>query len=728
MKKITKITALLLAACMSGFTLASCGDNGDATTGSDGTNGGGGNDTPAINYPMPTSQRLSADESYDNALGDFYELYEKAGDAKTVSERFALMAIAEAKLMESGVMVPMQSNGGNYAISKVAPYTISPVLWGTDSSRYHNALVATEPITPADRDALKALWAETKGTGTYEEKARDYLEEKGYEIKRTYTLNYSSDPDNLDLFTSSKTVNSDVLVNTYDGLVEYDGENVLQPALAEKWEKTENEDGTVTWTFTLREGVMWVNSNGEELAELTADDFVAGFQHMLDDATGQLSWLITDKIVGAAEYTAGEADMEDVGVKAVDDYTLEYTLMSDVPYFDTMLTYGEFAPLCRSFYESLGGKFGFGNGDAGSYGKTKDDLAYCGPYIITAKTDKQTIVFEKNESYWNKDNINLDKITWVYVDTSNATNAYRNFADGTVDGSGLNSAAVEMAKNDGNFDKYAYVSSTDATCFPGFLNLDRQGFVDSKYSGELQSAQTDAMKERINRAMNNQNFRLALCFGLDRASYLATRLGDDLKYTSMSNMYTPGNFVELAEDTTVTIGGAEKTYKAGTYYGQIVQDQIDADGFEMKVWDPDAEEGIGSSAGFDGWYNAETAKAYLDKAIEELKAEGVEVSADMPIHMDYPYEEDGSTSTAAAHVVKDSIEKFSGGAIIVDLMATEEQNAYLNSTYYYEDPAEANYDLSLNSGWGPDYGDPSTFLDTMVKGGGYMLKCLGLGV
>lgn len=729
MKKFTKILCLLLVACMLMTALAACGGNGDGEDTKDpaDTSGVAGDNTPDDVVDLRT---LTTEEAmYDYVLGEYDAYYAASKEATTISERFALMAIAEAKLLESGVMVPVQSNGGNYAVSKVAPYTISPVLYGSDSDRYHNALVATTPITPADRDALKAIYAEKKGTGTYEAEAKAYLEANGYTLQRTYTLNYTSDPDNLDIHASSKQVNSAVLVNIYDNLVEYDGENVLQPALATDWNSAANDDGTVTWTFKIREGVEWVNSSGEALADLTADDFVAGFQHMLDDASEQLSWLISDKIVGVDAYLHKHGDFADVGVKAEDDYTLTITLIENVPYFETMLTYSTFAPLCRSYYESLGGEFGFGNDNPGTYASDKDHLAYCGPYVISTLTEKTSVVFDKNEKYWNAENINLDKISWVFVDSaSDPTRAYQNFVDGLVDGSGLNNAALQMAKDNGDFDKYAYVSAPDATCFPGFFNINRGGFVSPYDENEQVSAQTDAMKERAHLAMLNQNFRLALATGLDRGSYMAASVGEDLKYASMGNMYTIGNFVSTTEEITVSINGTDKTYPAGTFYGEITQDQLTADGFNITVWDPTQESGLGSSSGFDGWYNPEDSAKYIAKAVEELAVSGVEISAENPLHLDYSYMEDGSTNTAMANVVKTSIEAATNGLVVVDLLGTEDQYSYLYSTYYFENPSEGNYDITLNSGWGPDYGDPSTFLDTMIKGGGYMLKMLGLGV
>ena len=156
MKKFNKIVSLLLALVMV-LSLAACGGK---TT-----------DTPSTGAPVATTEATAAAEYvdpyadirddydalseaiYNDVLGDFIAAYD-AGKAVTdnVSERYALMAIAEAKLLESATLMPLTAKGGNYAISRVAPYSYSSVLWGNDAQRYHNAIVTTEPIKTADRD------------------------------------------------------------------------------------------------------------------------------------------------------------------------------------------------------------------------------------------------------------------------------------------------------------------------------------------------------------------------------------------------------------------------------------------------------------------------------------------------------------------------------------------------------------------------------------------------
>ena len=136
---------------------------------------------------------------YDSILGEYYEYYEKALDtSNSVAMRYALEAIAEAKLLNAAIMLPTTTQGGNYAISRVVPRTINSTLWGNDSDRFHNALVATEFLKPADRDEIKGKWGELAGTGEFAKWVEGFLTEKGYTIKDTYTLGYTSDPQTWD--------------------------------------------------------------------------------------------------------------------------------------------------------------------------------------------------------------------------------------------------------------------------------------------------------------------------------------------------------------------------------------------------------------------------------------------------------------------------------------------------------------------------------------------------
>ncbi len=735
-KKFKRILSLVLVLCMlvgAVATLASCKQDTPADDGIA--------DDYADKYAQ-TYDELSA-KVYKAVLGEFYEAYMLAKAETNVSMKYALMAIAEAKLLESGVMLPLSSNGGMYAISRVAPNTVTSTLWGNDSYRYHNAIVCEEIIKSEDRADLKAMWAELKGTGTWEAEAREYLEGKGYTIKRTYNLGYTSDPQTWDVLATSMAADSEAIVNTYDGLLEYDSENNLVGALATDYAYNWNDP---SWTeadgykvvFNLREGAIWVDNQGTKVDDVTADDFVAGLQHMLD-AEGGLEYLVQGVIVNADEYINGEVtDFAEVGVKALDDYTVEYTLCSKVTYFDTMVGYGVFAPMSRSFFESKGGAFGADYDPTDEdyvYGKTPDDIAYCGPYTVSSNTAESQIVFQKNESYWNVDNINLDTITWKFNDGQDVTKAYTDMKAGTIDGCSLNDSTIVSAKAEKPssesdktyFDAYHYVSSTDATSFMAFVNLYRHSYANFNDETHVVSPQSEAERIRARAAMTSKSFRLALAFATDRATYNAQVTGDDLKLTSLRNTYTPGTFVTLAEEVTVEINGEEVTYPAGTFYGKIIQDQLDADGVPIKAWDPDADGGIGSSDGFDGWYDADNAKEYMAEAVEELADMGITVDADHPIVIDLPVYAASTVYMNRGLAYKTSVETATEGLIKVNLVECADASQWYYAGYYPPTGYEGNYDMCDLSGWGPDYGDPSTYLDTMLPDyAGYMTKALGI--
>ena len=729
MKK-KQILSLVLVAAM-GLSLVACGGEKK----DDSANAG--KEVEAVDVDNAEFREVDAaayteesSELYNSQLGEYYEYYKKAEECETVSEKYATLAIAEAKLLESGLMLPTTTKGGYYQMSRVARNSTDYVLWGSDENRLYTALVCTEPITSEDTAALRAKYADLKGTGEYRAWAEKYLKDKGYKFKDTYNMAYSADPTTWDILASSLSVDNEVLVNTYDGLLEYDNETVQQPALAESYDVS--EDG-LTYTFHLRKGVSWVDSQGSKVADVVADDFVAGMQHCMDVAGG-LEYLAGEGgcgIVNADEYIGGEVvDFAEVGVKAIDDYTLEYTLDKPCTFFTTMLGYSIFAPMSRKYYESQGGKFGSEYDDSAAdykYGKSADNIAYCGPYLVTNATEKNTIVFSANKSYYKADSVAIKTLTWKYNDGTDPLKTYNDFKDGVVDGCSLTDATLELAKKEGTFDKYGFVGSTDATTFMIFYNINRYAFANFNAETAVVSSQTAADALRSRTALQNQNFRLALDFAVDRASYNAQTVGEDLKLTSLRNSYVPGTFVTLDEETTVEINGTETTFPEGTYYGEVVQAQLDADNIPIKAWDPTADEGIGSSDGYDGWYNPDEAVKFLDKAIEELEAQGVEVSEENPIVLDYPYPVFYEIYANKANAYKQSVENALGGKVVVNLTECADQDQWYYSGYYATYGYEENADIYDMSGWGPDYGDPLTYLNTMLPDySGYMTKALGI--
>ena len=489
-----------------------------------------------------------------------------------------------------------------------------------------------------------------------------------------------------------------------------------------------SDDGLV-YTFTIREGAVWVDSQGRKVADVKADDWVAGMQHMLDAAEG-LEYLVGPEgcnIAGAEAYMNGETtDFTTVGVKALDDYTLEYTLEAASPFFTTMLGYGVFAPMSRDYYTSQGGQFGADfNAEAENYlyGKDPDHIAYNGPYLVTNSTAQNTIVFQANPSYWNADHINIHTVNWYYNDGTDALKSYNDFKAGILSGCGLNASAVEQAKADGLFEGNSYVAATDATSFMGFFNVNRTAFANFNDNTKAVSPQTVEDAARTKAAMSNLHFRRALLMSLDRGAYEAQSVGEELKYAALINSYVPGNFVFVDEEVTVDINGTATTFAAGTYYGEIMQAQLDADGVTAKVWDADTQQ----SSGFDGWYNVDNAKAELELAVAELAAEGVVVDADHPIYIDVPTFTGSEVYSNREEALKQSVANASDNRIVINKVDCPTSGEWYYAGYYYNTGYEANFDLCDLSGWGPDYGDPQTYLDTMLPDyAGYRVKALGV--
>lgn len=692
-RKIFAILAMVLVLVLSVGVFAACNPKEE------------GNDDPK---PAEKTYQQISDELYNEALGDFYSAYQVALAATDTDERYALMAIAEAKLLESGTFIPTSANGGSLGLSRVAPGTVSSALWGNDQNRFHNVVVATEFIKSADRDAMKAKYAELKGTGTYEAWAKSYLTSHGYTLKDSYTIGYSADPQTWDILATYRSADAEAIINTFDGLVEYDNEGQPKGALASTWDVS--EDG-LTYTFHLREGLVWATKDGTKYADLTAQDFVDGLERAL--TTGATSYLVEGVIKNAAEFAAGEVEMSEVGVEAVDAHTVKYTLEEPCTYFLSMFNYNPLSPFCKAYADSVGE----------AYGTTPDNIVYCGPYVVSNYTKDNKIVFTANPLYWNKDNINIKTLTWLsYAESKDVTATYNDAIAGTIDGAALNTTTLALAKKD--YADKIYVSGTDATAFGFYVNINRAAYEDIQEYG-MKSSQTDAQKVLANQAFQNTNFRMALARAIDKKVYMAQVKGEDASEYCLGNMYTPGSYVQLSKAVTVKINGTDTTFAKGTYYGAMVQAQLNADMGDdaMKVWDPTADEGLGSSSGFDGWYNVSVAQKYFAKALDELAAQGVEVSESNPIVIDYPYY-DYATYANRAQALKQNIESVFGGKVKVNLVRGDVY-AWYYAGYYCESGTECNYNIYDCSGWGPDYQDPATFLNTMIPGGD-MIKLLGI--
>ena len=747
MKKFTKLMAMLLVLTMMLSLVACAGNEKPVET------------TAPATEPAPTEEVTepagdvytgpdwaaieamdydeASDALYEWNLGEFNAAYQDAkSEIADLDLRLAKMAIAEAKLMESGVFIPVYGDGGAYAMNRAVPRTVTTTSWGLDEYRWYTALVTNELITSEDRDALTGLWGESADADSWFAAAKAFLADHGYTLTDTWNVANGYEIATWDCIASSYTSDAYFIAPTYSPLLEYDAKNVQQPALAESVDV--NDDGTV-YTFHLRQGVKWVDQQGREIGEVTADDWVASMAHLIDN-TDALGYLMTQSdgcgIKNFDAYLNGEVtDFAEIGVKAIDDYTLEYTLEAPFPAFLSMMGYGCFAPLNRAFYKAQGGTFSV-DGDeytSGNYGTSPANIAYCGAYLVKNFTEKNVTSYVANPSYWNAEAVNTPNINFYFNDGSDPLRTYNEAKEGTIAGCSFNSSALVLAKEEKPegadktyFDLYSYTTTNSATTYCGWVNVHRGTWANYNDNTVGVSTQTEEEQVRTRSALNNQNFRLAMAMAFDRGAFNSTIVGEELKYASLKNSYVTGTFGKTAGEVTVDINGVATTFPAGTYFGVIEQAQLDADGVPLKVWDPEADGGAGSGDGFDGWFNADAAAAYLDKAVAELAQIGVEVSAEKPIHIDVPYGAYSESVTNRMNAYKQSIEKYTGGKVVVDLVSFPDSSSFSYAYYRTSNGAEANYDITPGtSGWGPDYGDAQSFLDT-IQPYGYMTKNIGL--
>lgn len=703
--------ALALALCLiMVLSLAACGGGDEPTQ------------TPVTSASAEGGILTDDEAIYMASMGDFYDAYMAAFEAETLSERWALMAIAEAKFLESGVATPMYTAGGCYAMSRMPFRAGGYASWLGDRVYYDQMVLTNEIITTDDYQHLTDMWYELVGTGTYTQSAVDYLTEQGYTFTDTAVTTFDRVGTTWD-FLSDGDFHDDA--SFIDYLYQYNSEGELVPHLATDY--TVSDDG-LTYTFTIREGVVWVDSQGRQVAELTADDWVAGLQHVADAGSSSI-YNLTGVIEGLDAYLYGETtDFTTVGIKALDEHTLQYTLVEECPYFMSMIADTCFIPMSRSYYLSQGGVFGIAEYDSAMasssylYGTDQDHIAYCGPYLCTNVTDKNSINYIANESYWNAENVNIKAVNFIYDDGSDVTREYNDFLNGTGTSIVLDTAQLEIAKNDGNFDKYVHIAPNVTNIFLMWFHENRQVYANVP-DGACVSNKTEAQKEVSRAALQNQHFRLALGYSIDRASYIAQSLGEDLKYVCLRNSYVPGDFVSLEEDVTVDINGTPTDFPAGTFYGEIVQAQVDADGYPFKVWDEESH----SSDGFDGWYNVDNAVAELQLAIEELAAMGYEVTEENPIVLDYPYSAYNEIASNQAVVLKTSIETALNGLVEIALVECQDSTENLNTWFNTNSGAEYNYDLGGLGGIGADFGDPETYLDGLLPyGDGFAIRKMGL--
>lgn len=465
---------------------------------------------------------------------------------------------------------------------------------------------------------------------------------------------------------SQAAVDLNVLSNFYDHLLTNDANGALVPCVAKEWS---SPDGGQTWIFKLNEGVTWVDYQGNYKADCTAQDWVTGLEWVLNYGKNQAAntSMPIEMIKGAGDYYAytkelGEEEakklgtekfLEMVGLEAPDDYTLIYHCVDKLSYFPSVACYNCLAPLSAKLIEEIGVD--------GYFGADYTTMWYNGPYTCSEYIYQNEKVLSKNEAYWNKDNVKLfDTVTIKMVESADV--AFQWFSAGDLDYIDLNQANLStIYNNEGNEFHDNLVEAR-----PTKYSYQMHFCWDKK--NEDGSADTN-----WNTAIANENFRLALYYGLDITDYLAR--------TNFIHPLSCQNFCYTANAVSVNSEGKD--------YTQMVRDEL---GLQY-----DSEKFV----------RADAAKAaeYKAKAIEELTAAGVE----LPVKMTHYIMGSNQTTKDSADTLAQIISDCLGD----DLVVLEIRTYVSKLNTEVRDPQLAS--IYIN-GWGADFADPVNFLGQETYG------------
>ena len=506
---------------------------------------------------------------------------------------------------------------------------------------------------------------------------------------KEYVYSDSREVASMDYLVTALASDHQYNVNFVDGLVICDRYGAYQPAVAESW--TANEDATV-WTFKLKKGVKWVTAAGDEYGEVTAEDFVTGLRHAAEFQSGTA--YVVSSVDGFSDYmSAGDYSDEawaKVGVKAVDDYTVEYTLNAPTPYFYTQVEYTVFYPVNKTFLESKGDGCKLGTPDTNSctFGQaTPDSILYNGAYILSSFDVKSQTVMVKNPAYYAADEVYLEKVTVIYDEGSDPYEMIRSFEQNVYAYAGLSTQWGDEVFNEmmAKYDGYVNPTLSNYYAFGIVFNYNRVTYENTAHAD-------DADKENTKAAIRNENFRLAMKSAFDAQAYLEVSAPTEIAKATLRNINGVPNLVSTSD---------------GTLYGTLVEDAY--------------EEITGTRVSLaDGqwpWLSKENALAYIEAA----KADGIS----FPVHVDMLVIETSDRITKQGLSFKQSIEENTDGQIIVDLIMRD-QDTVQNIAYYSESWDEADYDISTFTGWGPDYVDPKSFVEIYSPVDGYYMHSCGL--
>ena len=495
---------------------------------------------------------------------------------------------------------------------------------------------------------------------------------------KTYSSTFSGNPTTFNYLLDYYADNTSIITNLVDGLLENDSYGNLTPALAEDW--SVSADG-LTYTYKLRKDAKWYTADGEEYAPVKAQDFVTGIKYASDNK-GQAMDLIQNSIKGLNDYVSGVTnDFSTVGVKALDDYTVEYTLTRPEPYWNSKTTNSILFPVNEEFLKSKDKDFGT---------LTPDSILYNGPYLLKDFTSKSSIEYVKNPHYYDHDKVTIEKVKLAYFDGSDQEMTIRNFESGAYSIAGVYPNSSNYAKTKEKYQDNIVYSLQDKTSWYFNFNVNRKTYNHTAKT-------TDEQKKSAQTAILNKNFRQAINFGIDRTAYSAQSNGEEAASKTLRNTLVPPTFVQVGDKT----------------FGEVTASKLVNYGTEWS--------GINLADAQDAYFNKEKAQAKFAEAKTELEAQGVT----FPIHLDIPVDQTNKNAVSGMNSLKQTLETVLGSDNVVIDVQQLSTDDFGNVAFLAPNPAARDYDLNFD-GWVGDYQDPSTYLDPFNAEDGFYLKIFGL--
>ena len=485
-----------------------------------------------------------------------------------------------------------------------------------------------------------------------------------------YKSTFSESITSMNPYCTGGTSDYIFIANIVDGLVETDKYGTAVPCLAESWEH--NDDYSV-WTFHLRPDVYWVDHNGEVTEyKVTADDFVAGIRYIAEPTHNASSFsTISGVIAGLQEYYENLVNIDDgqdvgmtrdevlasfdetVGVKALDEYTVEYTLTGPCPYFLSYAQLDLTLPVEQAFLDQVGE----------DYGLAMDKMLYNGGYYISAWDLDKQFVLTKNEHYWDVDNITLDTLQWEFISDSIST--LEMFQRGNVTDVSLGSEEIASIRG-GEWENYIYLSEKTVTTYWYSFNF-------ATKNPEMAAA------------VQNENFRKAIFTAIDAVTLSAIWEPNDPEFFCRYTLL-PENCMFDEDGVDYTDYGRLKEYKennpfnaetAKGYMEAAVAELCEADGVTLKGVTPGT--------------------------VDMLPMTEFEADGKLPIDIVYS-SSNSDTEMKKATLVKNMLETYLGTEYVNVILC------YSNNNFTAEVLDLGNWDLYDNS-YGFRYADPSANLN-----------------